>query len=201
MSTQTPDREAWGLVLELFFSHHRPRVWGVAAEFDLAPMQMLALKNLDPDQELPTSSLAELLHCDASNVTGIVDRLEARGLIERRPSAEDRRVKMLALTEEGQEMRRQIGARMSEPPPPITSLSEEDQARCATCSPARWTASSGGTDASRPYPRSPSRPKRPAGARSFRAARAPGPRRSCPGRRRCPLRARRWPSRTRPGRG
>jgi DNA-binding MarR family transcriptional regulator len=127
MSTPTPDREAWGLVLELFFSHHRPRVWGVAAEFDLAPMQMLALKNLDPDEELPTSSLADLLHCDASNVTGIVDRLEARGLIERRPSAEVRRVKMLALTDEGQDLRRQIGERMNEPPPPIASLSEADQ--------------------------------------------------------------------------
>ena len=67
------------------------------------------------------------MHCEASNVTGIVDRLEARGLIERRPSAEDRRVKMLALTEEGQELRRKIGERMNEPPPPIASLSEEDQ--------------------------------------------------------------------------
>ncbi len=85
-TSPAPAREAWGLVLELFFSHHRPRVWGVAAEFDLAPMQMLALKNLEPGSELPTSSLAQLLHCDASNVTGIVDRLESRGLIERRPS-------------------------------------------------------------------------------------------------------------------
>ena len=127
MSTQTPDREAWGLVLELFFSQHRPRVWGVAAEFDLAPMQMLALKNLDPDEALPTSSLAELLHCDASNVTGIVDRLEARGLIERRPSPEDRRMKMIAVTEEGQKVRERIAARMNEPPPPIASLSDEDQ--------------------------------------------------------------------------
>lgn len=114
-------------MLELFFSHHRPRVWGIAAEFDLAPMQMLALKNLEPDRELPMSSLAQLLHCDASNVTGIVDRLESRGLIERRPSPEDRRVKMLALTEEGQKLRRKIGDRMSEPPPPVAALSEADQ--------------------------------------------------------------------------
>jgi len=126
MSTP-PDREAWGMVLELFFSHHRPRVWGVAAEFDLAPMQMLALKNLEPDRELPMSSLAQLLHCDASNVTGIVDRLEGRGLIERRPSSEDRRVKMIAVTEEGQRVRQEIAERMNEPPPPIAALSEDDQ--------------------------------------------------------------------------
>ena len=82
---RSPTAEAWELVLELFFSHRQPRVMAVAAEFDLAPMQMLALKHLEPGVELPMSALAEPLHCDASNVTGIVDRLEARGLIERRP--------------------------------------------------------------------------------------------------------------------
>ena len=126
MST-APDREAWGLMLELLFSHHRPRVWGIAAEFDLAPMQMLALKTLEPGRELPMSALAESLHCDASNVTGIVDRLESRGLIERHGSPDDRRVKMIAVTEEGQRLREQIGARMNVPPPPIAELSTMDQ--------------------------------------------------------------------------
>ena len=125
--TNGPDREAWGLMLELFMTHHRPRIWRFASEFDLAPMQMLALKNLEPGSELPMSALADSLHCDASNVTGIVDRLESRGLIERRSSPEDRRVKMLAVTAEGQRIREQIGAKMSEPPPPIADLSTEDQ--------------------------------------------------------------------------
>lgn len=122
-----PDREAWEMVLELFFSHHKPRVWSTASEFDLAPMQMFALKNLEPGRELPMSALAESLHCDASNVTGIVDRLEGRGLIERRPSPEDRRVKMIAVTEAGQKLREQIGRRMTDPPAPIAGLSPEDQ--------------------------------------------------------------------------
>ena len=126
MST-APDREAWGLMLELLLSHHRPRVLGIAAEFDLAPMQMFALKALEPGRELPMSALAGSLHCDASNVTGIVDRLESRGLIERRSSPEDRRVKMIAVTEEGQRLREQIAARMSEPPPPIAKLALQDQ--------------------------------------------------------------------------
>ena len=114
-------------MLELLFSHHRPRVWGIAAEFDLAPMQMFALKTLEPGHELPMSALAGSLHCDASNVTGIVDRLECRGLIERRSSSEDRRVKMIAVTEAGQRLREQIAARMGEPPPPIAELAPEDQ--------------------------------------------------------------------------
>ena len=49
--------------------------------------------------------LARGLACDASNVTGIVDRLEARGLIERRPGASDRRVKVLVITREGERLR------------------------------------------------------------------------------------------------
>jgi DNA-binding MarR family transcriptional regulator len=44
---------------------------------------------------------AEALGCDASNLTGIVDRLEKRGLVERRTVATDRRVKELVLTEAG----------------------------------------------------------------------------------------------------
>ncbi|MEU5437770.1 MarR family transcriptional regulator [Streptomyces sp. NPDC020719] len=46
-------------------------------------------------------SLATTLHCDASNVTGIVDRLESRALVRREPSPTDRRVKNVVLTEEG----------------------------------------------------------------------------------------------------
>jgi DNA-binding MarR family transcriptional regulator len=47
---------------------------------------------------------AEALRCDASNLTGIVDRLEKRGLVERRTLATDRRVKELVLTDAGHEV-------------------------------------------------------------------------------------------------
>jgi DNA-binding MarR family transcriptional regulator len=82
------------------------------------------------------SSLAGLLHCDNSNVTGIADRLEAAGLIERRPSETDRRVKTLALTARGTEMRDAVIEVMAAPPPPIAALSEEDAdaaRRAAAC--------------------------------------------------------------------
>ncbi|QKW11195.1 MarR family transcriptional regulator [Streptomyces sp. NA04227] len=45
--------------------------------------------------------LATALSCDASNVTGVVDRLERRGLVNREPSPTDRRVKHVLLTDEG----------------------------------------------------------------------------------------------------
>ena len=55
----------------------------------------------------PMRELAAWLACDASNVTGIVDGLERRGLVTRRPDPADRRVKHLVLTPEG-ERRRQL---------------------------------------------------------------------------------------------
>ncbi|HEX2127331.1 MAG TPA: MarR family transcriptional regulator, partial [Thermoleophilaceae bacterium] len=76
--------EAWGLLLQLFFAHHRPRLIELGHELDLAPQQMIALKSLDEPR--PMSALAGMLACDSSNVTGIVDRLESRGLVERQSS-------------------------------------------------------------------------------------------------------------------
>ncbi|MFE0179191.1 MarR family winged helix-turn-helix transcriptional regulator [Streptomyces sp. NPDC059002] len=46
--------------------------------------------------------LAETMSCDASNMTGIIDRLEKRGLVHREPSPTDRRVKNVVLTAEGE---------------------------------------------------------------------------------------------------
>jgi DNA-binding MarR family transcriptional regulator len=73
------------------------------------------------------SDLAHALFCDNSNVTGIVDRLEERGLVRRDAAEGDRRVKLLVLTEEGEWMRSQITKRMAVPPAPIASLSKQDQ--------------------------------------------------------------------------
>ena len=81
----------------------RARIPQIAAEFRLSPPQVHALRLLEPEQPLPMGRLACALGCDASNVTGIVDRLEQRGLIERRPSDRDRRVKVLVVTTSGRE--------------------------------------------------------------------------------------------------
>jgi DNA-binding MarR family transcriptional regulator len=119
-------RRTWQLLSEVGLSL-RATWTGLAAEFDLTPMQALALKRLEPDTPLPMNTLADVMICDASNVTGIVDKLEARGLIERRPLEHDRRVKMLAVTKRGEELRRRFMERSSEPPPTILKLSSDDQ--------------------------------------------------------------------------
>src|SRR5919109_2268591 len=118
--TNDPAQEAWGLLWRIMQAN-KPRFTALAQELGLAPAQLHALRLIEPGAELPMSSLAGKLFCDASNVTGIVDRLEDRGLIERRPAAHDRRVKMLALTEAGAPPRGGGGARPFAPPPRVTA--------------------------------------------------------------------------------
>jgi DNA-binding MarR family transcriptional regulator len=115
--------EAWMLMHDLFFSE-KPRFVTIAHELDLAPMQVRALLGLGGP--VPMSALAGVLHCDASNVTGIVDRLEERGYVERRAHPDDRRVKMLVLTEEGTELRDRMRAKLAEPPAALAALPDED---------------------------------------------------------------------------
>ena len=124
-ATDAPAREAWGLFWRIF-SEDKHRRSAVLSELGLAPMQAMAMQQLQPGTPLPMSALADALHCDNSNVTGIVDRLEAAGLVERRPGESDRRVKTLVVTERGEQVRRLVSERMSVPPPPIAALSPED---------------------------------------------------------------------------
>jgi DNA-binding MarR family transcriptional regulator len=124
--TSSPAAEAWALMQRLF-GPQRKRFMALAAEYDLSPPQLGALKALDPEHPVAMSELADILGCDNSNVTGIVDRLEYRGLVERRPADHDRRVKLLALTEDGQELRDSLGDRLHAPPAELANLSPGDQ--------------------------------------------------------------------------
>src|SRR3954468_9685472 len=92
-----PDCAAWQLLVRFFFSQ-RASLPTLAAELELSPAQCHVLHLIEPDRPIPMGRLAETLACDASNVTGLVDRLESRGLVRRHPSDADRRVKVLDLT-------------------------------------------------------------------------------------------------------
>jgi DNA-binding MarR family transcriptional regulator len=122
----SPAREAQQLFFELGMVQ-RQRVGSALAELGLTFSQAHALRLLDREQPMPMSALAGRLFCDASNVTGIADRLESRGLIERRNAEDDRRVKGLALTAAGERMRDRVHDLMSEPPAAIAALSPADQ--------------------------------------------------------------------------
>src|SRR4051794_41267735 len=123
--TTDPGAVAGSLVHWLMVTN-KQRLFGIAQEFKLAPQQMIALRILGGGPR-KMSELANALFCDNSNVTGIVDRLEERGLVTREAAQGDRRVKLLVLTKEGERMRVEITKRMAEPPPPIAALSVKDQ--------------------------------------------------------------------------
>ncbi|GAA2556746.1 MarR family winged helix-turn-helix transcriptional regulator [Streptomyces sp. NPDC058947] len=97
-----------------------------AAEHALtgAQARLLSLLCLEP---LPMRRLAQRLKCEPSNVTGIVDRLEARGLVERRPDPADRRVKVAAATEEGRRVARSLREALRFAREPLAGLSEGER--------------------------------------------------------------------------
>lgn len=117
--------EATELMFQLMLAYKRD-FHAAAKERNLSPQQAITLFNLQPGQGLAMNAIAELLMCDASNVTGIVDKLEARGLA-RRESAEDRRVKVLTLTDAGGALREEMRSMLMAPPGWLLGLSREDQ--------------------------------------------------------------------------
>src|ERR1700733_4424193 len=119
-------REAWTLLLKLFRADQGAllKVW---AEFDLSSAQGEFLCTLEPQDPAPMVSLARSLHCHDSNVTGLVDRLEQRGLIERLSNPKDRRVKLIALTKAGETFRGRLLERLFEPLPFVAVLSPQDK--------------------------------------------------------------------------
>jgi DNA-binding MarR family transcriptional regulator len=82
---------------------------------------------IEPGHPVAMSRLAETLACDRSNVTGLVDRLESRGLICRLASPDDRRLKVLDLTPAGARLRAVVLERMTKPPETLKRLSREEQ--------------------------------------------------------------------------
>jgi len=117
---------AWQLLMKFFFAQ-RAHLPSSGARFDLSPIQCHVLHLLEPRRPLPMSRLADTLSCDASNVTGLVDRMESRGLVRRRSSPEDRRVKVLQLTATGARLRTQLLRQMTGVSLPLSRLSLDQQ--------------------------------------------------------------------------
>ncbi len=91
-------------------------------DLGLTPGHMRALLVLEPGTQPTMGALAQAFHCDASTVTWLVDRLEERGLVERRSLARDRRVKAIALTPDGVKMKQLLEQRFFEVPPAFGAL-------------------------------------------------------------------------------
>lgn len=116
---------AWQLLVR-FFLAQRGRLAAVE-QGELSPVQCHVLHVLEPGRPVPMRQLADSLACDASNVTGLVDRLEARGLVARRPSPGDRRVKELDLTPSGSRLRAELLKGIAARPNPLARLTPREQ--------------------------------------------------------------------------
>lgn len=93
-----------------------------AAAVGLSAAQIKVLLLLEPSHPQPMRDLAARLDYDASNLSTLVDRLERRGAVDRRPDPDDRRVKALALTPEGLHLRETFWRRLTADAGPLAPL-------------------------------------------------------------------------------
>src|SRR6516165_2510896 len=78
------------------------------SEFDLTPVQYAALVAIRTHPGIDATRLSAVIAFDRSTLGNVIERLEAKGLIERKPAAQDKRVKLLYLTRQGATLLRDI---------------------------------------------------------------------------------------------
>jgi len=98
----------------------------ILADFGLTRSEARTLVDIEPGSDYSMGRLALMWMCDASTVTWMIGRAERLGLVGRRTSPEDRRVRVVALTPRGEEIRATLCEALASPPPMVESLSEED---------------------------------------------------------------------------
>ena len=70
----------------------------------VTPVQYAAMNHVAKAPGVDQRSLARAIGQDTSTIAGVIDRLEARGLVQRQTSPDDRRVRQLSLTDAGREL-------------------------------------------------------------------------------------------------
>ncbi|HEX2148688.1 MAG TPA: MarR family transcriptional regulator [Actinomycetota bacterium] len=126
--TNTKKAEAttvWRIMSEYSIAQFRQKSRGLN-DIGLTPGHMKALMTLEPGEALPMGACAQEMGCDASTATWLIDRLEEKGLVERRPSTTDRRVKGVVLTELGSKTKATLKERYSQPPEALLEMSLEE---------------------------------------------------------------------------
>jgi DNA-binding MarR family transcriptional regulator len=99
----------WELLQLMYQGKHR--LHQIAEEYGLTVMQASALIMLSKDEPKPMHVLSDYFTCDASTVTGLVDRMEKHGIISRQNHPKDRRITLIALTPEGARLKEEITAK------------------------------------------------------------------------------------------
>ena len=115
--------EVWKLMADFSSANFRRSAQArLMEESGLTPAHFRALSIIDPDEPRPMRAMASALCCDASMATWLVDRLEERGLAERRTPPNDRRVKTVVLTPLGIATRQRLRASFYDPPGALMDL-------------------------------------------------------------------------------
>ena len=76
--------------------------------FDLTPVQYAALVSIHTHPGIDATRLSAVIAFDRSTLGSVIERLQAKGLIERAASAEDKRVKLLTITKAGAALLRDV---------------------------------------------------------------------------------------------
>lgn len=117
--------KVWQLMFDYLMAS-RPQRDQSLEKRGLTPNDARALFDLREKQGRPIGALAREWACDPSNATWIVDRLERAGLAERRPSPQDRRVKLVFLTGRGMRVMKEMLSEFHRPPPEMVKLETQE---------------------------------------------------------------------------
>jgi DNA-binding MarR family transcriptional regulator len=107
-AVEEPDMDAVVEAIVYLYTESRRITKGLASEYGLTGPQLAVVKMLEPVGKLSLSELSDRIRARNSTVTGIIDRMEREGLVERRRSEEDRRVIHIVLTRQGQKLANDI---------------------------------------------------------------------------------------------
>jgi DNA-binding MarR family transcriptional regulator len=104
----------------------KPSLIKIAEEHDLSLPQLYIVASMKPNESLQMNEIANILSCDPSNVTGIIDRMFAQKYIERQEKPHDRRAKLISLTPEGIKLREELIDRIADNTPKIFDNIDDD---------------------------------------------------------------------------
>jgi len=118
-----PAREVWSLMCDLVLDNQRRR--DVSDAVGISFGRARAVRRL-ARASMSMGELAAALEIDPPNATGVVDDLEALGLVRRAPHPTDRRAKLVEVTRKGRDVARRAEEIIATPPAALSDLGAED---------------------------------------------------------------------------
>jgi DNA-binding MarR family transcriptional regulator len=109
-----------------FDGEHAERMASLGGRLKLSPGVIKTLVRLSKHDGVSMGDMARGIGCDPSYITALVDDLDERGLARREPAPDDRRVKIIVLTEAGRAAAAEIDAVLSVPPSAFSALSASE---------------------------------------------------------------------------